>query len=350
MLRTQRILMAVCAIVSFRLGQADGVSIVAATWGRALHDLGFRIRTVAGDGPVDVTVPGLAIDAATAPGVDELQAALAGVDLTVVENLLSIPLNLAASRVVTEVLKGRPTILHHHDPSWQRERFAHITELPPHDESWRHVTINDLTRRQMAQRGIEATTIYNAFDVHEPIGDRAATRAAFDIAPDERLVIHPVRAIARKNIPKAIAMAEALDATYWLLGPAEENYDDELARILSRARTRVIHQSSPDRPGFYAASDLVAFPSTWEGFGNPPIEAAIFRRPVAVGDYPVADELRALGFRWFDPDDTGRLEKWFAAADPALLDHNQRLARRHFSFESMRAKLDSLLTDAGWRP
>jgi glycosyltransferase involved in cell wall biosynthesis len=342
--------MAVCAIVSFRLGRADGVSIVAATWSRALAELGFDIRTVAGDGPVDVTVPGLAIDAARPPSVAEVRAALAGADLVVVENLLSIPLNLGAARAVAAVLAGRPAILHHHDPSWQRDRFAHVTELPPRDDAWLHVTINELTRRQMLERGFEATTIYNAFDVHEPLGDRAATRAAFAIGLDERVVIHPVRAIARKNIPKAIEMAEALDATYWLLGAAEENYDAELDRLLAKARTRVIHRESPDRAGFYAASDIVAFPSTWEGFGNPPIEAAIFRRPVAIGSYPVADELRALGFRWFDPDDTGALEKWFTHADESLLDHNQRLARRHFSYESMRDRLGALLARAGWTP
>ena len=342
--------MAVCAIVSFRLGRADGVSVVAATWRKALADLGFAIRTVAGDGPVDVTVPGLAIDATTPPTRAELQAALAGVDLVVVENLLSIPLNPPASRALGAALRGRPAILHHHDPAWQRDRFAHLTELPPRDHAWRHVTINELTRRQMAERGIDATTIYNAFDVHEPIGDRAATRAAFAIDPHERLVIHPVRAIQRKNIPKALAMAEALDATYWLLGEAEEGYGSELARILSRARTRVIHRTSSDRAGFYAASDVVAFPSTWEGFGNPPIEAAIFRRPVAVGRYPVADELLALGFRWFDPDDIGALRAWFGAADESLLDHNQRLAREHFSFESLRSQLASLLVGAGWLP
>jgi len=342
--------MATCAIVSFRLGRADGVSVVAATWQRALAALGFAVCTIAGDGPVDVTVPGLAIDASSPPTEIELRAALSGVDLVVVENLLSIPLNLPASRALAAVLRGRPAILHHHDPSWQRERFAHITALPPRDHAWRHVTINELTRRQMADRGTDATTIYNAFDVHDPMGDRAATRAAFAIDPDERLVIHPVRAIARKNIPKAIALAEALDATYWLLGAAEENYDDELARILARARTRVIHRPSTDRPGFYAAADIVAFPSTWEGFGNPPIEAAIFRRPVAVGDYPVAAELRALGFRWFDPDDIDELRGWFRREDYGLLDHNQRLAREHFSFESMRDQLASLLAGAGWLP
>jgi glycosyltransferase involved in cell wall biosynthesis len=342
--------MAMCAIVSFRLGRADGVSVVAATWHKALGDLGFAMRTVAGDGPVDVIVPGLAIDAPSAPTVAALRAALTGVDLVVVENLLSIPLNLPASRVLAEVLRGRPAILHHHDPSWQRARFAHVTELPPRDNAWRHVTINELTRRQMADRGIEATTIYNGFDVHTVIGDRATTRAAFAIGADERLLIHPVRAIARKNIPKALEMAEALDATYWLLGEPEENYDAELARVLARARTRVIHRTSSDRAGFYAASDIVAFPSTWEGFGNPPIEAAIFRRPVAVGHYPVAAELRALGFRWYDPDDIDGLRTWFGGSDERLLDHNQRLAREHFSFESMRTKIEALLAGAGWLP
>src|SRR5688572_9679339 len=98
--------MAMCAIVSFRLGRADGVSVVAETWAKAFADLGFAIRTVAGDGPVDITVPGLAIDATAAPSKADLHAALADVDLVVVENLLSIPLNLPASRVLAEVLRG----------------------------------------------------------------------------------------------------------------------------------------------------------------------------------------------------------------------------------------------------
>jgi glycosyltransferase involved in cell wall biosynthesis len=342
--------MACCAIVSFRLGLDDGVSVVAATWARALAELGFTVRTVAGEGPVDVRVPGLEIDAPSAPSNRAVENALDGADLVVVENLLSIPMNLAASRVVAAVLRGRAAVLHHHDPPWQRERYAHVTELPPRDPAWRHVTINELTRREMRDRGIDATTIYNGFDVDQPLADRRAARAATGFDEDERVVVHPVRAIARKDVGRAIALAERLDATYWLSGPAEEGYGDELARLLAAARTRVVHRHHDDRAELYAAADVVAFPSIWEGFGNPPIEAAIHRRPAAVGHYPVAAELRSLGFRWFEPDDAPGLASFLAAPDDELLDVNAALARRHFSFAAMRDRIAALLDDAGWLP
>jgi mannosylglucosylglycerate synthase len=339
-----------CAIVSFRLGFTDGVSVVAATWQRALTDLGFTVRTVAGEGAVDAVVPGLAIDSPDAPDRDELRAALDGADLVVVENLLSIPLNLAASRALAAELRGRPALLHHHDPPWQRERFAHVTELPPEDPTWRHVTINRMTQIEMAARGITATTIYNGFDVDEPRSTRAAARAAVGFDLDERVLVHPVRAIARKNIPAALALAEAVHATYWLSGPTEEGFDAELDAILSGARTRVVRRGHDDRAQLYAAADAVVFPSTWEGFGNPPIEAAIHRRPAAVGHYPVAAELRALGFRWFEPDGAEAVARFLASPDEKLLDHNEHLARRHFSFATMRDGLQAVLEDAGWLP
>lgn len=339
-----------CAVVSFRLGLDDGVSIVAALWARALADLGWRIRTVAGEGPVDVTVAGLALDATAPPDDAEVRAALDGCALVLVENLLTIPMNLPASRAVARVLAGRPAVLHHHDPPWQRERYAHVTELPPDDPAWRHVTINELTRREMAARGIEATTVYNGFDVDEPDGDRAGTRAWLGVDDDTLLVAHPVRAIARKNIAAALRLCEELDATYWLTGAVEEGYGDELARLLGAARCPVIRRRCAHGPDIYAAADVVAFPSTWEGFGNPPVEAAIHRRPVVVGHYPVAEELRALGFRWFDPDDAAGVRRFLAAPDAGLLEHNRTVAVEQLSYVTMRRRVGELLARAGWAP
>lgn len=325
------------------------MSAVAATWARTFEALGWSVQTVAGDGPVDHLLPGLAMRATEPPAVGEVAKALAGADLVVVENLCTIPLNLPAARVVARALAGRAAILHHHDPPWQRPAFANVTELPPTDPAWRHVTINRLTEAQLEDRGIAATTIYNGFDLDAAPGDRAGTRAALGVVDGERLLLHPVRAIPRKDVPAAVELATALDATYWLVGPAEDGYDDELAATLASAAGRVIHQPSPgSMADAYAAADAVAFPSTWEGFGNPPIEAAIHRRPVAVGPYPVADELRALGFRWFDPRDPAPLDAFLRAPDEALHDTNLAVARSHLSLERVRADVARLLDEAGW--
>ncbi len=154
-------------------------------------------------------------------------------------------------------------------------------------------------------------------------------------------------------MPAALALAEALGATYWLTGPAEEGYGPELERLLRAARARgvpVRHAPAPDTAAMYAAADAVAFPSLWEGFGNPPVEASIHRRPVAVSHYPVADELRALGFRWFEPSHPTALSAFLEHPDDALLDHNVEVARRHLSLATMSDRLHAVFDEAGWLP
>ncbi len=337
-------------MLSFRLGLSDGVSVVARLWQDLLTGIGFDMVTVAAEGPVDRVVPGLGIDQPDGPDPDALAAAVADVDLVVVENLCTIPLNLAAARTVARTLAGRPAILHHHDPPWQRERFAAVTELPPRDPAWRHVVINRLTADQFAQRDIEATVIYNGFDTHGPNGDRSAMRAALGVDDPTLLVVHPVRAIARKNIPAAIAVTEQLGGTYWLMGHAEEGYDATLAQLLAEARCPVIHRPVARTPDIYAAADLVVFPSTWEGFGNPPVEAAVWGRPCVVGDYPVAGELAEFGFRWFSPDRLDEVRRFLESPDPELLSQNRAIAQQHFSLDRVRSDLVALLADAGWLP
>jgi len=115
------------------------------------------------------------------------------------------------------------------------------------------------------------------------------------------------------------------------------------------ARAEVpVHRGLPARVSMaaaYAACDVVVLPSSWEGFGLPLVESALHRRPIAVGNFPVARELAAFGFRWFTPGDPGPLRRWLADPDPDLLDHNEALARRHFGIDALVRRLDLLLSE-----
>jgi glycosyltransferase involved in cell wall biosynthesis len=394
------------ALVSFRLGGSDGVSIEAEKWAGALRRLGWQVITVAGSGPVDTRLEGLAMDAPEPPGRRELADSLAPADLVVVENLCSLPLNPPAAAVVATVCAGRPTVLHHHDLPWQRPHLAHLPP-PPDDPRWGHVTINELSRRELAEHGISATTIYNSFDP-DPLavtaggdggggggggpgggsggggggggpgggsggrggsGDRV--RQELGVPPGARLLLQPTRALARKNVAGGLALAAAVGGTYWLLGPAEDGYGPELDRLVAGARCPVLlgSGSRADTGGdgtrgtggtggtggtatgkvpltiadAYAACDVVLLPSIWEGFGNPSVESATYRRPLAIGPYPVAAELAAFGFRWFDSAEPLPLAAWLDSPDTDLLDHNQRIARDHFNLADLPGRLAAVI-------
>jgi mannosylglucosylglycerate synthase len=336
------------AVVSFRLGAADGVSVEAAKWAAAMRRLGWRVRTVAGAGRANVLIPGLDLDSPDPPDLSSLDRALAKADVVLVENVLSLPRNLPAAEALATLLSGRPAVLHHHDLPWQRAGQFSVRQWPPDDPVWRHVTINELTRAQLAERGIDAVAIYNTVAVDRPLGRRRLGRRRLGVDRDALLVLQPTRAIERKNVPAGIAVAEQLGASYWLTGPAEDGYAETLARQLDRAGCPVLRRlpAGLTMADAYAAADVVAFPSTWEGFGNPVLEAAVYRRPLVVADYPVLGELRRFGFHWFSVGELDALREFLRAPDEALHEHNADLARRFFAPETLDARLEALLSDA----
>ncbi|HUZ43085.1 MAG TPA: glycosyltransferase [Acidimicrobiales bacterium] len=329
------------AMVSYRLGGLDGVSVEADKWRWALEQLGLEVTTVAGAGTADVLVSNLGAWDGGFPDTEALEAALAGADLVVAENICSLPLNPAASEAVAAAMQDRPGLIHHHDLAWQRPGLG---DRVANDRRWVHVTVNDLSRRQLESRGIGAVTVRNRFEPDPTPGDGAATRVALGLEERTRLVLQPTRAIARKNVAAGLAVADALGATFWLTGPAEEDYRPELDRLLSTAPVPVIHRPAPlDMSGAYAAADAVVLPSWWEGFGNPAVEASIHRRPVLVGPYPVADELIALGFRWFRR--ATQLAAFLDRPDTGRLEHNRAVAAGQLSLDGLPAILQTLLDE-----
>jgi mannosylglucosylglycerate synthase len=100
----------------------------------------------------------------------------------------------------------------------------------------------------------------------------------------------------------------------------------------------------------YAAADAVVLPSSWEGFGNPSVESAVHRRPLAIGRYPVARELAAYGFRWLAADDRGGFASSLDHPDPTAAAHNFAVANRHFALRDLPDRLGNVLAAAGWAP
>jgi glycosyltransferase involved in cell wall biosynthesis len=233
--------------------------------------------------------------------------------------------------------------LRHHDLAWQRPHLDHFGS-PPTDPAWRHVCINARSKRELSARGIPAELFYNSFDPDPPPGKRALGRAGFGVDEEQLLVLQPTRAIARKNVAGGLNLAIRLHATYWLLGPPEDGYGGELDRLIQAARREIVVLRGPPWPGAtmadaYAVCDVVALPSTWEGFGNPSVESALHRRPLAIGPYPVGAELRHLGFQWFDIDKPDALDAWLANPSAELLDRNQSVARANFSLTALPERL-----------
>jgi mannosylglucosylglycerate synthase len=342
--------MARLTVVSFRLGGTDGVSIEAEKWIHAFRRLGHDVTTLAGDGAADVVMAELAIGATRVPRLDDLSDALEGADVVVVENMASLPLNVAARDALYRVLEGRHALFRHHDLAWQRPTSID-NDAPRDGAAWSHVTINDLSRRELLERGVMAETIYNAFDCDPPVGRRELARQALLVDDKDTVVLFPTRAIPRKNVAGALALATSLGAVLWLLGPPEDGYDDTLRDLVANSHAPVVSGLAEglDIHDAYAGADLVVVASTWEGFGNPVLESVTHHRPLAVYPYPVLEEIVSFGFQFFALEDVGPISSFLKEPDDELLDRNSSIAREHFNIIDLPSKLRPVLEALGVR-
>jgi glycosyltransferase involved in cell wall biosynthesis len=232
-------------------------------------------------------------------------------------------------------------------------------EFPPRVDGALHATINLRSRRELSARGYEhATTIHNYFDLDPPLGDRAAARASHQFADDDFVCLQPARAIERKNVPGGLRFARELQrllddrrVAYWLSGPAEDGYAPVLERLLARTPVRVTMGRASSAADAYAACDLVVYPSTWEGFGNPIIESIAARKACAAHPYPVLAELLAAGIRVFSTERVDAVTRFLA--DPVTtqaqyFDVNVHRARLSFSLDALPGAIDEAFTAMGW--
>jgi len=214
--------------------------------------------------------------------------------------------------------------------------------------------VSERARRDLEARAFAAVCIHNSFDFDAPSGDREATRSAVGADDDTVLLVQPTRAIPRKNVEGGLRFASGVAmasnpkrVTYWVTGPAEDGYDDDFARLVAHASVPVHIGRAPRPADAYAAADLVVFPSTWEGFGNPVIESMAARRMIAVGDYPALDEL-VTGLHVLTVDDTATASTWLQEPRADVIEQNYERARARFSLADLPARIEAALLGVGW--
>lgn len=170
--------------------------------------------------------------------------------------------------------------------------------------------------------------------VHEGVGEEFFDARPLDVARLERLGVTPPFALVvgelqpRKNLPRLLeawtsARAAIPGWTLVIAGPA--GWGPEVAAVPG---ARVVGWV-PDEilPGLMAAAGMFVYPSLYEGFGLPPIEAMATGAPVVAGRYGPAEELLGDGARLVDQTSTR-----------ALADALVELARNDVAREELASK------------
>ena len=310
------------------------------------------------------------------------------VELLIVENALSIPMNIPLGLALTEFIieTGIPAIAHHHDFYWERERFLvncvpdYLSmAFPPILPTVRHVVINTIAARELSLRtGISAMVVPNVmdFDQPPPTPDVYAqdVRAALGVQPGEKFFLQPTRVVQRKGIEHAIELTRriGLPARLVISHASGDEGDDYEQRVRSYAQLLGVPvsfeadlirdargQTANGRKIYqladaYQHADLITYPSSMEGFGNAFLEAMYYGRPIVVNSYSTYEvDIKPRGFHVIEFDgyvtdatleQTRRvLADTDRAARQAL--ENYQLARRYFSYSVLQRRLQMLLTD-----
>ncbi|SKB51912.1 Glycosyltransferase involved in cell wall bisynthesis [Lachnospiraceae bacterium] len=192
--------------------------------------------------------------------------------------------------------------------------------------SARIVTVSEFSKRDIADcYGVPSDkieVIYNAVDsIFRRMTDEELTRInvrkKFGIG-DEPYIICVGNLQPRKNIPRLIEaysmyikMHPDSRLKLVIVGKKAWMYEDILRKVRAESGDIVL-------TGYVERVDLVAllneakgfvYPSIFEGFGIPPLEALACGTPVAVSDIEVMHEVLGDVARYFDPYDVEDLEK-----------------------------------------
>jgi mannosylglucosylglycerate synthase len=406
--------------ISTRLNGTDGVSLEVEKWAEVLRRMGHELFYCAGElggyAASGTLIPQLhfnhqsivlltkrafegGVDRSDDKLIDEIYEVADEIrtplrkfirsnrlDLIIVQNALTIPMNLPLGIALTGLIAelGIDTIAHHHDFHWERQRYQTNalldildTAFPAKLPSIRHVTINSIAQRRLLdRRGIDSMVIPNVHDFATPPPKidnyNKDMREALGIDEDSLFVLQPTRVIQRKGIEMAIELVRRLEhpkAHLFITHRADDEGVDywrwlkREAGVMKVDLRLIDHLIGPERTSMnghkiyslwdaYLHADLVTYPSTYEGFGNALLESVYFKRLTVINRYPVYNaDIRPRGFKFIeleglvDAAAVRKTRKLLTQPERVkeMTEYNYRVAQEHFSLEVLQKCLADLL-------
>ncbi|MBC8490334.1 MAG: glycosyltransferase family 4 protein [Bacteroidetes bacterium] len=264
-------------------------------------------------------------------------------DVIFLHNMFSLGLHISAASAFARIARklNIPVIATHHDFYWERKDFLEPvneevaeyleTYVPPLQiNNIIHVCINSLAQAELKRRkGISTVVIPDVFDFKQkswtPDKYNSDLLQTIGVKPNDLVILQATRIVKRKGIELTIQFVRELERqkdkltgktlyngkaitndsniVLILAGYAEEfdkqylkNLKDEIttAKIKAKFINSIVgaERSCGDKKIYslwdlYVFSDLITYPSIFEGWGNQFIEAVFAKKPIVLFEYPV---------------------------------------------------------------
>ena len=214
----------------------------------------------------------------------------------------------------------RSTMIHDlvplHFPDWVHSRTARM-----HRAKYRHaaqacdvVMVNsEFTANDVAETlGVARTRIH----VAHPGIDPSFTPEGPHAEGDYVLAVGTLE--PRKNLANAIAAAQRLGVELRVVGPRG------WGGVEARGATWVEYPTDEELPALYRGASVFVYPSRFEGFGIPVLEAMSCGTPCVVSSHPSLDEASGDAALRADPDDPDAIASAIERADAERTDRVPR--------------------------
>lgn len=200
-----------------------------------------------------------------------------------------------------------------HEPKWFSKAYyifyAYFTPIAAH--KCKHIlTVSEFSKAEIIKylnvKPNQITVVYNGNSFTE--GEQSTS------SRERRYILGVSSLDPRKNHAVLLQafelISEKVDMDLILVGKAEQHFNFNLD-INKRDNSRVHftgYISDEKLKDLYKNASLFVYPSLYEGFGIPPLEAIFYRCPVLISDIPVFNEIFQQSATYFNPNSVADLE------------------------------------------